>query len=476
MPVTELSDVDVRAISLVKKGANRQRIFMWKCDEELFKDEDLKPLPHGPLVKNMAGDDWTAFYAVVAEPGALEQPGRTGELEDRWASEEEIQKAAWRFMKNGALVNKMHETLDPYGHIVENAIAVADFTVNGQTIKKGSWYVAIEPSDEAREQINKGEIEGISIEGWGNRTTVEKAQTITCTNCGWSGSVSEKVKPGSACPRCGKPLPGPVAKELWDWYDELVKTHAGENPASPIRHLTAFYMKKPHPFAACVRDNRKRFGPRTEAICAGLKDVALQTHRWRAQFKGKPGYVAKDEAEVALNATYDACDSIWTSHSLTQEDAILALQSIAWHEGRNEGRVKKFLRKLGEANGLSKEDLAELDEPVEPDPEKEGDEVGLSKEESDRLEAVEKSVADLGPKLDSLATSIEKIAKPEAPEPTLEEVKKDLGDVDSKLDDLAAKIEKLGEGQSSTDDDEGTNGSRSKVEKSDPLAGLLLDS
>ena len=41
------------------------------------------------------------------------------------------------------------------------------------------------------------------------------------------------------------------------------------------------YAKMPHPFTACVRDNRKRFGPKTEAVCGVLKDIIRGTTKWR---------------------------------------------------------------------------------------------------------------------------------------------------------------------------------------------------
>jgi hypothetical protein len=49
-----------------------------------------------------------------------------------------------------------------------------------------------------------------------------------------------------------------------------------------LRGILKKYAKSPHPFRACVRDNRKRFGPgRTEAICAALKDTIKGTTKWR---------------------------------------------------------------------------------------------------------------------------------------------------------------------------------------------------
>jgi hypothetical protein len=176
-PFNLLSDADIVALSIVKEGANRKRIFLRKQRD----NEDLLTLPaQHRIVKS---DDWEAVYCVVAEPGAQEDPGiadgRGSGIPDVWASEDEIRKAAWRFAENGALVNKMHESLEPYGKVVENAVALSDFTVGEETIRKGSWYVAIKPSPEGREAIEKGEFTGVSIQGTALRHLVEDKEPVT---------------------------------------------------------------------------------------------------------------------------------------------------------------------------------------------------------------------------------------------------------------------------------------------------------
>jgi Putative phage serine protease XkdF len=169
MPVNLLRDADIRAISLVGKGANRKRFFLFKAGDQ---DGEVGELGHGRLLK---AADWSTVYCVVAEPGAHEDSGIGGpDIEDRWADEDEIRKAAHRFMKNGGLINKLHEDLEPFGDLVENAIALADFDVGGETIRKGSWYIAIEPNAEGKEAIEKGEFNGVSIQGTAMRELVEK--------------------------------------------------------------------------------------------------------------------------------------------------------------------------------------------------------------------------------------------------------------------------------------------------------------
>jgi hypothetical protein len=61
-----------------------------------------------------------------------------------------------------------------------------------------------------------------------------------------------------------------------------------------VRH----YMKDPHPFTACVRDNTKRFGEdRAKRICAVVKDMGMRTTKWRK------GPVSEEELQAAIVAS-----------------------------------------------------------------------------------------------------------------------------------------------------------------------------
>src|SRR3954447_7298066 len=169
MAVHQLSEVDVVAISLVDKGANRRKFYLRKREDEEFD------LP-GParIVKSA---DWSTVYCVVAEPGWRENPGVGADttLDDEWADSEEIRKAAHRFMKNGGLVNRMHETLEPYGQVVENFVAQSTFLVGEELVKEGAWVVGIDPTEEGKLAIEKGDFTGISIQGTGLRQLIDKA-------------------------------------------------------------------------------------------------------------------------------------------------------------------------------------------------------------------------------------------------------------------------------------------------------------
>jgi hypothetical protein len=79
---------------------------------------------------------------------------------------------------------------------------------------------------------------------------------------------------------------------------DATKTMANPRAMKKLAPLIKFYAKKAHPFAACVRDNRKRFGPLTEKYCAVIVDIIHggNTH-WRngGNRKISTGVHASDE-------------------------------------------------------------------------------------------------------------------------------------------------------------------------------------
>jgi hypothetical protein len=416
VPVNLLTDVDVVAISLVNKGANRKRIYLKKSDEELF---DL-PGREG-FLKN---SDWSVFYSVVAEPGWRESagsasPGET--IEDEWANEDQIRGAAYRFMNNGALVNKMHESLEPYGQLVENFIAQTDFEVDGETVKKGSWVVGIMPSEEGRVKIDNGDITGISIQGTGLRT------------------LSKRAGPG-----------GDIARNQGKQF-------------GPLKNLIAYYLKKKHPFTACVRDNRKRFGPRAENVCAALKDIGMQTTHWRKG--GKKIHKAEDIPEEGFGEAI----VIWKKYGLNEEDARMALESMNDAE-------QSFLQKF---STFLKGEVEEENETGKDEEEKVSDEKKTSADErlekaADALEKSQRAIETLANNLGTIAQKLvddRKKSSGDEEEDEGEELKKRFDEFEDSLGNLRQSVEKLAEGQSTQP--ERKNGNVQKSEN--PLAGLLFD-
>lgn len=93
----------------------------------------------------------------------------------------------------------------------------------------------------------------------------------------------------------------------------------GPRERRKLKGLIAHYRKSPHPFTACVRDNRKRFGPRAEQVCAVLKDLIRKTTKWR---KGGKGGKVSEEVELLLD---EACVRLAAIDELLGEGAVFRL-------------------------------------------------------------------------------------------------------------------------------------------------------
>jgi hypothetical protein len=472
-----LRDVDPKAITICKRGANRQRIFLRKAVPEA----DLLELVHEtPLLK--AADEWSAFYCVVAEPGAEEDPGLTGDRDsvDTWADEDEIRKAAHRLLKNGAYVNAQHDLPAEAGcSIVESAVALTDLELaEGASIKKGSWYVAIEPTDEFRKAVDAGEITGVSLEGTGLRVPLDKADPKaqgtkgqdrahanthrTCSNCG-----AKMALDASKCQSCGTTY---VAKASDGVTNFLAVTPEHRKKINPI---VEHYRKDPHPFTACVRDNTKRFGEeRAKRICAVVKDMAEGTTHWRKGnsklSKSDPGYV--DEYTAAFvdagigTEPYDVElleDYMTTARGLAKEAG--SLGSNPYEEDDTMGLAEDFaaLKKQQEELSGSIKKQGDVSEAL----------VGLVGKLTERVEAlgVAAGAGTAGKSSEEEDGKKGDVKKSGDVVEALGKLADRLDTFDSDLTALAKSVAKLGEGDSSQRGDD----ARSSVKKQNPLAGLL---
>ena len=168
-PVTLLKGPVVSAISLVNKGANKKRFFLFKNEDGPIDEHGFYLDEHGdmtdpddfnkvlPLIKaGPSSDEWSAVYCVVAVPGEVDAQ------KDVW-DEETIRKSAHDYLKKSRLVNFMHKDLDAVGDLVQSAIAPTDMKVGEEYIPKGSWFIAIEPYPEMKKMIEKGEVTGVSV-------------------------------------------------------------------------------------------------------------------------------------------------------------------------------------------------------------------------------------------------------------------------------------------------------------------------
>ncbi|WP_440097231.1 XkdF-like putative serine protease domain-containing protein [Bacillus paralicheniformis] len=154
----ELINAKITHVSYVDKAANQKQFFFMKSEEQPDFHKEIKA-----LVK--AYDEKKLVYGIVYEP---DTPDAHGDF----MTAAEIEKAAHGFLKDAREIDKQHDFQSGVGEVVESYVAPADFEVNGETIKKGSWVLVTKASDEVWEQIKKGEITGYSMAG--TAETIEK--------------------------------------------------------------------------------------------------------------------------------------------------------------------------------------------------------------------------------------------------------------------------------------------------------------
>ncbi len=438
-----LRDVNPVAITLCKKGANRQRIFLRKE----AATETLLELPSGHMPILKEGDDWTTLYCVVAAPGAEEDPGLVGEegSVDVWESADEIRKAAHRLLKNGAFVNIAHDDpAAPGCAIVESAVALTDFEIGGELVEIGSWYVGIEPDAPIRKQVEDGEIEAISLEGTGIRVELEKADpkaqgtkgkdrdsgTRKCSGCG------SKVKAGiTTCPNCK----GKIAKSATfaEVIAERELTDSLWRAWSALEGVIfdAFRDEDESDPKGKVRQSLSEF----ETYLLGKLDaVPAEDRQALAKDLGTLHPNADEEEEMGLTDDFNALKKQIEDDKAEREAVKKASDATTAAVEGLVGLTSKLVERVEALSGAAK--------PAEAGKEGEKGEKGEVKKTA-TIESVADSLGRLADRLDTF---------------------------DGELTGIAKSVGKLAEGDSSQDDDEDPP-RRTKVNKADnPLAGLLL--
>lgn len=152
---TAISNARIQFVSLVDKAAN-QRTFLIKKEE----GGKVTFSNYGRIVKTDSENHYVT--GVVYEPMTEDSHGD-------YMEEDEIIKAAYYFAKNGDKVDLQHsfEPLDG-ATVVENWVAKADFKIDDEEIRKGTWLMTVEVTDtDIWDKIEKGEISGFSMGGVG---------------------------------------------------------------------------------------------------------------------------------------------------------------------------------------------------------------------------------------------------------------------------------------------------------------------
>ncbi|OUT11079.1 hypothetical protein B9N62_07020 [Campylobacter concisus] len=159
----EITDMQIKLISLVSAGANNKKI--------IYKNENFNELLRVDFKKSDA--EQGVVYGIVYAPDEVDTQGD-------FANADEIKRAAYNFMKRSDLsycidVNHNFNIADAY--ICESWIVKSkDKFFN----EEGAWAVGIKIEDEElREMIKNGTITGLSMYGSGvikaqDKTEIEK--------------------------------------------------------------------------------------------------------------------------------------------------------------------------------------------------------------------------------------------------------------------------------------------------------------
>lgn len=209
----ELKNVNITHVSYVDKAANKKKFFLTKSEKQPNFEKQVR------VLVNKEDSAEKLVYGVVYEPDSID-------AHEDFMTAEEIEKAAHTFMKDYRNLDKQHDFVPGAGEVVESYVAPDDFTVGGETIKKGSWVLVTKATDEVWEAIQKGEITGYSMAGTAEAIEVEKQEDEHVSffkamkNFFTKGEVQDKYyaqKPGRD-----------LREALWTFedvfFDELWKT------------------------------------------------------------------------------------------------------------------------------------------------------------------------------------------------------------------------------------------------------------
>lgn len=151
-----ISDAKIMFVSLVDKAANKHKFLITKSEGDKADFQTF-----GRIVKTDVEKHYVT--GIVYEPMVEDTDGN-------YMTEDEITKAAHWFMKNAGDADIQHcfekaENVE----VVESYVAKCDMEIEGQQIKKGTWLMTMEVTDDdVWSAIEKGEITGFSMGGKGN--------------------------------------------------------------------------------------------------------------------------------------------------------------------------------------------------------------------------------------------------------------------------------------------------------------------
>lgn len=165
----EMTNAKIKFVSLVDKAANKRKFLVTKAENA---DGAVNFQSFGRIVQKSDCGDTHHITGIVYEPD-------TKDSDDEFMNAEEIEKAAHYFAKNGYGCDLQHnEEVQDGVAVVESWVAKADFEIDGEEVKKGSWLMTTEISDESLwEKVQKKQITGYSMGGTAWFTEVDDDNT-----------------------------------------------------------------------------------------------------------------------------------------------------------------------------------------------------------------------------------------------------------------------------------------------------------
>lgn len=186
----EISDARIQFVSLVDEAANMRTFLITKG-----KDGSAEFSTYGKILK--VNDETHYITGIVYEPMVEDAHGN-------YMTEEEIQKAAYWFAKNGDQVDLQHSFEAVEGiAVVENYIAPSDMQVGGTLVSKGTWMMTAEViNPEVWKAVQRGEITGFSMGGIGRYSE----EDVKLSQGGQTATQKEKQEKLSLFKRFGAML------------------------------------------------------------------------------------------------------------------------------------------------------------------------------------------------------------------------------------------------------------------------------
>lgn len=157
----EITAAKINFVSLVDKAANKKSFLITKAE-----DGAATFATFGKILKADAESHYVT--GVVYEPMVEDTQGN-------YMTEEEITKAAHWFAKHGNQVDIQHCFQKCEGAaVVESYVAKSDMTIDGTEVKKGTWLMTMEITDDSIwNSIQKGDLTGFSMGGIGAFSEVD---------------------------------------------------------------------------------------------------------------------------------------------------------------------------------------------------------------------------------------------------------------------------------------------------------------